>query len=128
MTYLEKPSTPGELKHYGIKGMKWGVRRGGLGSRIKGALADRNQQQTALAKRYRRGDPKHLDEHIGYGLERATSVTKNRFNKKLDKVIMTREAQKKRIDSGKLAARDYLEIFGHVGMIDLAFSRRDVRG
>jgi hypothetical protein len=27
MTYSEKPATPEELLHYGVKGMKWGVRK-----------------------------------------------------------------------------------------------------
>jgi hypothetical protein len=38
---VEKPGTPGELVHHGVKGMKWGVRRekAGSGARRAGGVA-----------------------------------------------------------------------------------------
>lgn len=123
----EKPSLE-ELAHYGIRGMKWGVRRGGLGSRLRGSLADKRQREVSVATRMRENRSKGLDEKLGRGITRVAAVTKNRFNKTLDKQISKKSAQMKRLESGRLKAVDVLAIVGHLSLPALVISRRDNRG
>lgn len=127
MGYSEKPSLD-ELAHYGVRGMKWGVRRGGLGARFKGALSDRNQQQTAILTRMKEGRGKGLDEKLGAAISTAANLGRNRRNKVIDKQLGKLEDQKRRIESGKLKARDILESLATTSVLDLAVSRRDNRG
>lgn len=122
-----KPSLE-ELSHYGIVGMKWGRRKGGLGERFKGALADHNQQATAILTRMKEGRGKHLDEKIAGAYATATHLGRGRRNKAIDKRLGDLKAQRERLDKGKLKVRDILDIIGNVSTIDLFVSRQDNRG
>ena len=124
----DKPSLEEALAHYGIRGMKWGVRRGGLTSRLKGHLDDRNQQSTAYLTRARENRPKGLEEKLDRKISVAANLGTKRFNKRADKKLVKLEAQRKRIESGKLKARDILEIAGTVQYANLLISVRDNRG
>lgn len=134
MTQIKGDSGAGpQLQHYGIKGMKWGTRRGGLGSRFKGMLSDQNHNQTAILKRRASGHAKGLDEKLASGISRVTSVTKKRFDEKNKTKLHKLANQKKRLDTGHLKARDILQGIGHlsssqVAAADLVISRRDNKG
>jgi hypothetical protein len=130
MKILNDPDKPTaeELAHYGIRGMKWGVRKGGLGSRVRGALADHDQQNIARLTRMKEGRSIGPGEKLG----RAATVVGNfgtkRANKDLSKQITKLEAQKKRAETGKLKARDILTFVGKVNLGDLIVSRQDNKG
>jgi hypothetical protein len=91
------------LLHYGVKGMKWGVRKSkeetGL-SRAQGATIDRN------------------DRHIER--LRRQPIFKKHYNKLADK----REDQNDRIKDGELFVRDYLSIYGQTSLAGLYISVR----
>lgn len=127
MTYSDKPSLE-ELAHYGIRGMKWGVRRGGLGDRFKGALADRNQQTTAILTRAREKRGASVGERIGRGIGVGLHGGTERYNRQVDKGLGALKDQKKRLESGKLKVGDYLELIGTTTILDLMVSRRDNKG
>ena len=116
-----------ELAHYGIKGMKWGVRRGGLVSRFKGAMADRNQQQTAILTRARENRGASVGERLGRRIG-VKLVGEKRYNKNLESNLKGLKDQRKRIESGKLKALDILEGLSTVTIGDLLISRRDNKG
>lgn len=118
----------GELAHYGIRGMKWGVRRGGLRSRFKGALADRNQQHTAILTRARENRGASVGERFGRRIGVKLAGGADRYNKNVDSNLKVLKDQRKRIESGKLKALDILEGLTSVTIGDLVISRRDNKG
>lgn len=127
MTYLgeEKPSLE-YLVHAGVMGMKWGVRKSG--NRVRGALSDQNQRSTAVLTRARENRAKGISENIGRGLGVGLNLGTKRFNKNVDKELSKLDEQKKRIEGGKLSARDILQVVGNVGITDLLVSVRDNKG
>jgi RimJ/RimL family protein N-acetyltransferase len=126
MSYNDKPGSPEELLHYGVKGMKWGVRK--KGNRVAGAILDQNQRNTAVLKRAREGRGATVGERVGRGVGIGLYGGKGRYNRRVDKALGDLEAQRKRVESGKLAARDVLDFVSSVPVTDLFVSRRDTRG
>lgn len=118
----------GELAHYGIKGMKWGVRTGGLSSRIKGALDDKNQRRTAFLTRARNKKGVGIEEKASRVAADIVNLGSKRTNKNIDKQLQSLGQQRKRIDGGKLKAWDILSTVGTVSASDLLVSRRDNKG
>lgn len=127
MSYSDKPGAPGELLHFGVKGMKWGVRKKSDGGRVRGALLDQNQRTTAVLKRARRGDGATVGERVGRRIGIGLHGGKNRYNRQVDKNLRDLKAQKKRLESGKLAVQDLNQFIWTVPVTDLLISRRDVR-
>lgn len=115
-----------EIVHYGVKGMKWGVRKGG--NRVRGALSDQNQRATAVLTRARENRAKGLNEKINRGTAIALSGGTKRFNRKVDKALGRLGAQKERLENGKLATRDVLQAVSGLSLLELGVSIQDRRG
>jgi hypothetical protein len=106
------------LIHYGIRGMKWGHRKGkaetGI-SRARGARVDKNDRHIQLLKDMRNSLGKkgvsggkvanRLNTNVINGLNRMTmgkTLTKKYYDVKIDKM----QAHNARLKSGKLLVRD----------------------
>lgn len=132
-----KGMTDEELSHYGVKGMRWGVRRGGLKSRVSGAILDRNQRNAKYLKDVK---DKKLDEkdfllgkhgkavaNAGRKLGVAMRFGEKRYQKSMDKKISKIEAQSEIVKSGKLRVRDVVDAAVTISVAELAVSIRDAR-
>ena len=129
MTTLDLDKPPlSELAHYGIKGMKWGVRRGGLLTRFKGAIDDNSQRQERILVRRNEGRSKGLEEKIASGMDIILSGGKRRMVARNKETINKLRQKQARIAKGEMAVRDMLSGLTTVSMLDLVVSRRDNRG
>lgn len=103
--YFDEDTVLEELKHYGVKGMKWGIRRGkkktGL-SRFEGATVDRNNRWIA---RYEKGAAKGI-------MARSKAVRADYMR-----------AQNERIKTGQRTADDIMQIYGGTSLAGLVISR-----
>lgn len=126
MGLLEKPDIDDViLEHYGISGMKWGLRKGKKAtgvSRFRGAIIDRNDRQ---AKRLR-------DARVGKG-PRSNRVAvslgrkvlgEKRWESQFQKRMSSLKSQNSRLRSGKLKVEDRLQLALTVPLEDLFISNR----
>lgn len=127
MTFLdeEKPSLD-ELMHYGVRGMKWGVRSSG--GRARGVLLDQNQRSTAILTRARENRAKGVLEKVDRTLAIGLSGGKKNYNQGLDHSLSLLAMQKKRLETGRLSAGDILRLIGTTSPVDLLISARDNKG
>lgn len=113
------------LEHYGVKGMKWGKRKGSLSERAQGSASDRYARKeaslTKAAKRFEK--PKNFKEAVkksllygNVGVGPGRMLVEKNINKRLAKV----QADKARVDSGKLKAKEYM----NMSLASLAISVR----
>lgn len=117
-----------ELTHYGVKGMKWGVRKKTELGRVRGALLDQNQRDTAVLTRAREGRSKGIGEKYSRGVGIVLSGGKKRYNKNADRMLTGLAEQKKRLEHGKLKAGDVLQFAGRTSILELGVSIRDNKG
>lgn len=122
----EKPSLE-ELAHYGIKGMKWNVRRGGLLSRYRGAIADNAQQREKILTRRVENRSKGVEERLASNVDRLLGGRKRMVRRGKKEIARLRQRQA-RIKRGEMTARDILSGLNNVSVLDLFVSRRDNRG
>lgn len=97
------------LAHFGVKGMKWGVRKGNVTSRFKGAMTDRNNANINRDK---------------IRLSRAKSLGKGetRVNQRRALRISKLTDQNKRIATGKMKVKDILKGLNTVSAMELVIS------
>lgn len=124
MFAIDKPELSDELlAHYGIKGMKWGRRRGssvtGV-SRFRGALMDRNAREISRVSKASKGQGRLVDR-ASYkarsailGKRAAENYTKYRLKDLKD--------QNSRLKSGKTTVQDKLRVAMTTSMFDLMVS------
>jgi len=126
MTYLvgdEKPSLE-DLAHHGVKGMKWGVRTGGLRGRVRGAADDQFQRRITTANAVATGTAKKRDVVRTVAFT-GSHVTNKKLAARRVQVLQERQA---RVAKGEAKVGDILSVIGHTSVADLAVSRRDKRG
>lgn len=113
---VDKPELNEELlMHYGIRGMKWGFRKGksvtGV-SRTRGMMLDRNARDTKMFKDASAGK--------GHRLPRASVAVgrkllgKERYDRQLKKRISEMNKQSKRLKAGKLTVSDRIDMGVHL--------------
>lgn len=118
----EKPSLDeAMLIHYGVRGMKWGVRRGkgvtGV-SRHRGALMDRNARVVMQRKKLMAGTRhKHL---VGLAKKMMGEDT---YNRRMKASIKELNSQNDRIKKGKITFEDRLDAILNVPIGALVISR-----
>ncbi|WNT45392.1 hypothetical protein SEA_ARGAN_8 [Arthrobacter phage Argan] len=111
------------LAHYGVVGMKWGKRHGGLKERAKGSINDSFQRQIQANKAVAEGRGQIRDYAGTFG-RKGVGLTKGRAAANV-KVL---EERQKRLNSGKAKFLDKVDAFNRVKITDMVVSRQDKRG
>lgn len=122
----DDPRVENYLAHYGVVGMKWGKRRGGLKSRAKGAMQDSVERRLTTnkeiaegrgqARDYRRRTLHRLPGALASGSTKSAARRAKKLGGQLD-----------RMKAGKATTRDKIGAAMNTPLIDLAVSRRDKR-
>ena len=121
-----------ELEHFGVRGMKWGVRRGkgttGV-SRSRGALLDRNARSERMireAQKAAKGDKSaSVGGKVANTINRVT-VGKHAAERYYKTGLANISDQNDRVRSGKLTVMDRLDLTANVmrAPVDLLISAR----
>lgn len=113
---IQKKTPPGELVHYGVKGMTWGVRKARTGQ-----LDDHATRLEKVAA----GKGKLGDKH--YALTRTSAVGAARRGLKKQSAIEAQKARSEieRLATGKAKISDVLRAYGSANVTDVIRSRRD---
>lgn len=114
------------LAHYGVTGMRWGKRSGGLKSRIKGSALDSVQRRQTTNNAIAKGEGTKTDK-FRVGFRRAAGYATFNSKKLAGRRVNTLEARKQRIESGKIKARDVVDFLANTSVADLVVSRQDKR-
>lgn len=113
------------LMHYGIRGMKWGVRRGssktGI-SRARGAMVDRNDRQIMRMKNTLAGKGLIRDK-VEYKLNQI-ALGKSMTDRLMKVNIKELNDQNARLKKGKATFRDKLHVTFNTTPLDLVVSNR----
>ena len=107
------------LSHYGVRGMKWGVRRGGLKNRVKSAAKESIHNRKVATRAIAEGRAKLSDRIATGGL-----FTSKKAAAKIADRLEGREA---RLELGKTTLRDKLSIAARMSVNELLIEYRDKR-
>lgn len=122
----EKPDLGEDLiVHYGIRGMKWGKRKGSSKtgvSRARGAMIDRNDRQIHTMRQMMRGKSGKIN-NLAYKLEVKLAGEKE-TKRHMQTRIANLQDQNARLKTGKATFMDKLEIFQTTRPLDLLVSNR----
>lgn len=99
------------LKHFGVMGMKWGIRsgRGTTGvSRLAGAKIDQNDRRISRIKTQQKHakESGFLRNSVRYGEVGALLLKSKRFQKKMETKVSELTSQNERFKSGTETRRD----------------------
>jgi hypothetical protein len=119
------------LAHYGVTGMKWGRRKGGVKDRVKGAVADSIERRMVTNKAIADGkgqtrDFRRVALRRGGGF--ATGAVFATGNKHIsEQRAKALKGQMGRLKKGKITRLDALDMAINTHPLDLVISRRDKR-
>lgn len=122
----DDPTYDNYLAHYGVVGMKWGKRSGGLKSRAKGAARDSIERRLTSNKEVAEGRGQTRDYYRRTAL-RAPGALMGGSSKSAGRRAKKLQGALDRLDAGKMTTRDKLGAALNTPLIDLAVSRRDRR-
>lgn len=111
------------LAHYGVVGMKWGKRTGGIKSRVKGAASDSLQRRIEGNRAVAEGRGQ-IRDYAGALTRQGISP----YKKVAAANVTALEARRKRLEKGKTNLGDKMDVIGNVKVSDLVVSRQDKRG
>lgn len=110
------------LTHYGVKGMKWGVRKGksetGL-SRYSGAKIDQNERTRAMLKSARAGESHRVSVALGKKL-----IGSEKWESNFQQSMKNINAQNSRLRRGKATVADKIDMAFSVTYLELGVSIR----
>lgn len=108
----------GELTHYGVKGMRWGVRKARTG--------DIAVQRTVL-NRVASGDGSRRDKLNALGLSGGLIKVRKTggLEKAAAKTSAELQAESDRLSSGKATTKDVLNAYGSVSLLSVLKSIKD---
>jgi len=114
---METMSSDEFIAHYGVKGMKWGVRR---------RYAENVTRRTDVLDRVANGTATRREKVAAVA---TTSLANLAVNKGLKNDAARRSANEKahlaRVMAGEKTARDTLVMFGRLSVLDIAAGGRD---
>lgn len=106
------------LAHHGVRGMKWGVRKGkgttGV-SRGRGAVLDRNARREQLFQNFKNANTKQGPSTVGARVGNMTNrvvMGRKLTTKYYDAHLHALHAQDERLKTGNLKLRDHLATAG----------------
>lgn len=112
------------LEHYGVKGMKWGKRRGGsVRDKFKSAAKERADRSADRFQRLYLKENLNRRETLAYNINRAT-MGRKRSERLYKQNAIAFMKQSDRISSGKATMRDKLDAVYNTPLIDVLFERQ----
>ena len=112
------------LAHYGVKGMKWGRRKGSLSSRIKESAVEKKTNMIDRRERVLSGKSSIRDKLIVGSTLSAPRVLLNKGVKKtIARDIAIDKATRSRYESGKTTVMDNVNMVMGVSLLDLTVKR-----
>lgn len=115
------------LAHYGVTGMKWGVRKGSIKSRLQGAASDSVERRAVGARAIANGTAQTRDYRRTFMKTHILNTPTFASQKKAVKRADNLDALKSRVDSGKTGTIDKIGLAFSMHPADLVVSRRDKR-